>query len=76
MSKPKENLNYMLGLDARGVTLDQQSFKMDNLTRLSKGGRVIKAIRHNCYVMAGSHRFYNPYQNRFHGGIGYFNIIS
>jgi len=48
-------------LAARGVTLEQHETKMENLTRISKGGVRILALEHDRYTVEGHPGTYNPY---------------
>jgi len=50
----------------RGIKLEQQKKKMDNLTTLAKQGfRVIRVIEHDNYWVKGKNQLYNPYTNEW-----------
>lgn len=54
-------------LAARGVTWEQQETKMNNLSRISRGGIKIRALAHDQYLVEGKEGYYDPYTDAFSG---------
>jgi hypothetical protein len=55
---------YRHKLWERGVSLEKQEVKMNNLTQLALSGfRVFKAIKHDKYKVTGKEGYYNPYKD-------------
>lgn len=57
--KDREDTYLQKACDARGVTIEEHETKMRNLAKF--GCTVIKALRHNRYIVRGHLGTYDPY---------------